>query len=47
MIIIGAITTRASNKLRLWIPKLEIAESGDCSTARKRRSSTAISRLRE
>jgi hypothetical protein len=29
MIIIDAIITRASNKLRLWIPRLEIVESND------------------
>jgi hypothetical protein len=29
MIIIDAIITRASSKLRLWIPKREITESND------------------
>jgi hypothetical protein len=29
MVIIDAIITRASKKLRLWIPKREIVESGN------------------
>jgi len=43
MIIIDAITTRAFNKLLLWIPKLGNCKSGDCSTARKRRNFTVSS----
>ena len=47
MLIIDVITTRPFSKLRLWIPIQESYRKGDCNTARKRRSSTAIWRFRE
>ena len=37
MIIIDAIITRVSNKLRLWIPKPEIVESSGWNTVRERK----------
>ena len=47
MIIIDVIITRASNKLLLWIQKLESCESCDCCTARKRKSFIAIWRRKQ
>ncbi len=47
MMIIDAITTRPSNRLPLWTPTPENYKSGGCSTPRKRKSSTAISRHKE
>ena len=46
MLIIDAIITRASNKLHLWIARLENCKSGDWSTL-TRRSSTVSSLPRE
>src|SRR6266849_10711293 len=43
MIIIGCDYHPGFHKLRLWIPTLENFESGDCSTLRKRNSSTVTS----
>jgi hypothetical protein len=40
-------TIRASNKLRLWMPTAKNYKSGDCNTARNRRSSIVISRPSE
>jgi hypothetical protein len=40
MLIIDAIITRASSKLRTWIRKLEDCKNDDSNTQRKRRSST-------
>jgi len=40
MLIIDAIITRASNKLRMWIAKRESYENDDSNTPKKRRGST-------